>query len=165
MRLRVQQASAIVGLRPVSFNPCSAPASPVQTWGTRPGPLVSAKSFVLRRCSKFYFSRPHKPFRGLPGSAWEHTIPGPLEDAEAQDCILGYSQPSLRDCSLVSNPPRISSWATLSRPFGTKFWTCRFPGRLQTPHFAILFLKELVLRVIRSNSVRFRSPSLSFFNL
>jgi hypothetical protein len=27
------------GLRPVSFNPCSAPALPVQTWGTRLGPV------------------------------------------------------------------------------------------------------------------------------
>jgi hypothetical protein len=25
------------GLRPISFNPCSAPATPVQTWPTRPG--------------------------------------------------------------------------------------------------------------------------------
>jgi hypothetical protein len=25
------------GLRPVSFNPCSAPVTPAQTWGTRPG--------------------------------------------------------------------------------------------------------------------------------
>jgi hypothetical protein len=24
------------GLRPISFNPCSAPAPPAQTWGTRP---------------------------------------------------------------------------------------------------------------------------------
>jgi hypothetical protein len=25
------------GLRPILFNPCSAPATPTQTWGTRPG--------------------------------------------------------------------------------------------------------------------------------
>jgi hypothetical protein len=29
------------GLRPVSINPCSAPASPVQTWGTRRGFVAS----------------------------------------------------------------------------------------------------------------------------
>ncbi len=53
-----------------------------------------------------------------------------------QDFILGYSQPSLRDCSVMASGsirlillrllccvqkilPRISSWATLSRPCGT----------------------------------------------
>src|ERR1700678_1439778 len=36
-----------------------------------------------------------------------------------QDCVLGYSQPSLRDCSFFSFLPRTASWAILSRPFGT----------------------------------------------
>jgi hypothetical protein len=32
------------GLRPILFNPCSAPATPTQTWGTRPGGKDSAES-------------------------------------------------------------------------------------------------------------------------
>jgi hypothetical protein len=32
------------GLRPILFNPCSAPATPVQTWGTRPGGQDGAES-------------------------------------------------------------------------------------------------------------------------
>jgi hypothetical protein len=42
---------------------------------------------------------------------------------DAQDYILGYFQPSLRDCSWRSCLPRTASWATLSRPFGTEFVT------------------------------------------
>jgi hypothetical protein len=38
---------------------------------------------------------------------------------EAQDYVLGYSQPSLRDCSLAIANPGLASWATLSRPYGT----------------------------------------------
>src|ERR1700733_14687401 len=33
--------------------------------------------------------------------------------------VLGHSQPSLRDCSRCQLLPRTTSWATLSRPFGT----------------------------------------------
>jgi len=36
-----------------------------------------------------------------------------------QDYILGYFQPSLRDCSWPLFLPRTTSWAILSRPCGT----------------------------------------------
>jgi hypothetical protein len=32
------------GLRPSLFNPCSAPATPAQTWGTRPGGQLRSES-------------------------------------------------------------------------------------------------------------------------
>jgi hypothetical protein len=38
-----------------------------------------------------------------------------------QDFILGYFQPSLRDWSLSPSNPGLASWATLSRPYGTRF--------------------------------------------
>jgi hypothetical protein len=36
-------------------------------------------------------------------------------------CVLGHSQPSLRDWSLAHANPGLTSWATLSRPYGTQF--------------------------------------------
>jgi hypothetical protein len=39
----------------------------------------------------------------------------------SQDFILGYFQPSLRDCSLAHANPGLTCWATLSRPCGTQF--------------------------------------------
>jgi hypothetical protein len=38
-----------------------------------------------------------------------------------QDCILGHFQPSLRDWVVSQTYPGLTSWATLSRPFGTEF--------------------------------------------
>src|SRR5271163_1599202 len=38
-----------------------------------------------------------------------------------QDHVLGNFQPSLRDCSLPLANPGLTSWATLSRPYGTQF--------------------------------------------
>jgi hypothetical protein len=45
-----------------------------------------------------------------------------------QDFVLGYSQPSLRDWSRLLSLPRTSSWATLSRPFGTDLGCYLYPG-------------------------------------
>src|ERR1700728_4331411 len=41
------------------------------------------------------------------------------------DAASGNIQPSLRDYSYDMRFPRISSWATLSRPFGTRAVFCR----------------------------------------
>jgi hypothetical protein len=35
-------------------------------------------------------------------------------------CVLGHSQPSLRDLSSLSRYPGLTSWATFSRPYGTE---------------------------------------------
>ncbi len=51
-----------------------------------------------------------------------------LRGTEAQDSVLGYSQPSLRDWCRWECAPRTASWtaswATFSRPFGTEFCRC-----------------------------------------
>ena len=38
--------------------------------------------------------------------------------------VLGHFQPSLRDYSLALANPGLTSWATLSRPYGTRFGEC-----------------------------------------
>ena len=103
----------------------------MQSWAL-PSLQDQQKSGLL---SRFVFSRPlGMNLLGLAETIWlpgsfltgtgfqsQHNIPDPPEIAEAQDCILGYSQPSLRDCSWILCLPRIASWATFSRPYGTEF--------------------------------------------
>jgi hypothetical protein len=56
----------------------------------------------------------------MPG---RRTVLGSLSFAnmDAQDYILGYSQPSLTGLFMAACLPRTASWATFSRPCGTEF--------------------------------------------
>jgi len=58
----------------------------------------------------------HRP--GLAAANLEWSI---SELEVPQDCILGHFQPSLRDWVVSRTLPRTTSWATLSRPYGTQF--------------------------------------------
>jgi hypothetical protein len=51
-----------------------------------------------------------------------------LTSKDAQERVLGYSQPSLRDWAKCKIYPGLTSWATFSdfRPCGTELWTDRF---------------------------------------
>jgi hypothetical protein len=76
---------------------------------------------------------------------------------DAQDCILGYSQPSLRDCSMVSNPTQDSRPGLLSAvPSGLSSRTGRFSRRLYGPSELFLCVrakKHLApLRIIRGHA-------------
>src|ERR1700744_5333337 len=78
------------------------------------------------------------PFGTVPGcSLYPGLRPGLLSAVPSglflvvistQDFVLGYSQPSLRDCSWLLSLPRTSSWATLSRPFGLGPGCPLYPG-------------------------------------
>ena len=60
----------------------------LQGWGLVRLSLLSPKSFVLRRCSNFYFSRPHKLFRRpVFASSWSW-----LERITAPSCCPGFGK-------------------------------------------------------------------------
>jgi hypothetical protein len=58
-----------------------------------------------------------------PGSCWT------LYNEDTQDCVLGDFQPSLAGLVRTKSYPGLTSWAILSRPFGTLFRTRNFSRR------------------------------------
>jgi hypothetical protein len=52
-----------------------------------------------------------------------------LYNEDTQDCVLGDFQPSLAGLVRTKSYPGLTSWAILSRPFGTLFRTRNFSRR------------------------------------
>jgi hypothetical protein len=90
---------------------------------------------------------------------------------EAQDCILGYSQPFGTGpwCQIL---PRATSWATLSRPLrqaqgrlcGTEFWTAGSQADSNVPEIPLLYARRSLAVGPMGGAATIRCPDGSFFS-
>jgi hypothetical protein len=82
---------------------------------------ILSRPFGTVHSSHFYSGLRPGEFSAVPSGLFLLLI-------STQDCVLGYSQPSLRDCSFFSFLPRTESLAILSRPYGTVPSSHFYPG-------------------------------------
>jgi hypothetical protein len=70
----------------------------------------------------------------------QNEVPTRRLKTNAQDCVLGYSQPSLAGLFLALIVyPGLASWATPSRPCGTEFVSGALTQTLKPNVFSVVY--------------------------